>query len=170
MGILRRQFNGTPIIGLTATATTKVTLDVQKMLNIEGSLIFKDSFFRKNLKYEVYDVSSSDRTEDIAQLIRVRFTEQSGIIYCLTVADVENVTSKLKSLNVSCERYHAQLEPGDRTRIQKLWYNNKIRVIVATVAFGLGINKLDVRYVIHYSISKSLENFYQVSVNFHSSF
>jgi len=161
---MRRQFPGVPIIGLTATATTKVTLDVQKMLNIEGSLLFKDSFFRSNLKYEVYDASTAkDRTDDMAELIKARFPDQSGIIYCLTISDVENVTAKLKSLNVSCDRYHAQLEPPDRTNIQKLWYNDKIRVIVATVAFGLGINKLDVRFVLHYSISKSLENFYQVT-------
>jgi len=164
---MKRQFPGIPIIGLTATATAKVTLDIQKMLNLEGCLIFKDSFFRSNLKYEVYDaLPTKDRVEEIADMVKSRFPNDSGIIYCLTISDVENVTTKLQSLGMSCDRYHASLEPHERARIQSQWYHNKIHVIVATVAFGLGINKLDVRYVLHYSISKSLESFYQVRFSF----
>ena len=168
LGIMKRQYPNTPIIGLTATATNSVILDVQKMLNIEGCLLFKDSFFRPNLKYEVYDTAIKDRVEEIADIIKTRFYRQSGIIYCLTIKDVEDVAKKLQEFGIRANGYHAQLLPEYRTNIQQAWYRNEVQVIVATVAFGMGINKLDVRFVIHHSISKSVESFYQVkpSLNF----
>ncbi|CAG7822773.1 unnamed protein product [Allacma fusca] len=161
LGIMKTQYPKTPIIGLTATATPNVIIDVQKILNIEGSLVFKDTFFRPNLKYEVLDCGEASKIEDIANLINTRFPKQSGIIYCLTIKDCEEVSEKLRTFKIRAARYHAQLEPEKRTEIQKKWYNNEVQVIVATVAFGMGINKLDVRYVIHHSMSKSVENYYQ---------
>jgi superfamily II DNA helicase RecQ len=127
--------------------------------------MFKDSFFRSNLKYEVHDTSDKDRVEEISDMIKSRFSGQAGIIYCLTIKDVGEVTNKLRSFGIRSGSYHAQLEPEVRTRVQTAWYNNEFQVIVATVAFGMGINKLDVRFVIHHSLSKSVENFYQVKSN-----
>ncbi|ODM89726.1 ATP-dependent DNA helicase Q1 [Orchesella cincta] len=161
LGIMKTQYPKTPILGLTATATCHVIVDVQKMLNIEGCLVFKDSFFRPNLKYEVRDVVSKDKAEDIVDLIKKRFEGQTGIIYCLTIKDCEDVCQKMRSLGIRARPYHAQLEPELRTKAQHGWYSGQYQVIVATVAFGMGINKLDVRFVIHHSMSKSLENYYQ---------
>ena len=162
LGIMKTQYPKTPIIGLTATATPNVIVDVQKILNIEGCLVFKDSFFRPNLKYEVMDIiGDSGKIEEIANVIQRRFDGQSGIIYCLTIKDCEEVTEKLRGQKIRAVCYHAQLEPEQRTRAQQKWYNNDAQVVVATVAFGMGINKLDVRFVIHHSLSKSVENYYQ---------
>jgi len=159
--IFKRQYPETPILGLTATATPQVILDIKKMLNIPKCLVYKGSFYRPNLVYEIRATSNKDNVPDLVDLITGRFYNQSGIIYCLTIKDTEDVASKLTSLGVSCQAYHAQLDTRMRSRIQQQWYNNQCRVIAATVAFGLGINKMDVRFVIHYSISKSLENYYQ---------
>lgn len=159
--IFKRQYPETPILGLTATATSQVILDIKKMLNIPKSIVYKGSFYRPNLVYEIRPTSSKDNINDLADLITGRFYNQSGIIYCLSIKDTEDVASKLSSMGVRCLPYHAQLDISIRTMTQQQWYNNKCNVIAATVAFGLGINKMDVRYVIHYSISKSLENYYQ---------
>lgn len=131
------------------------------MLNIEGCLTFKDSFFRPNLKYEVRDILSNEKIDDISDVIITRFPGQTGIIYCLTIKDCEDVCQKIRSNGISARPYHAQLEPEFRTKAQQGWYSGHYQVIVATVAFGMGINKLDVRFVIHHSMSKSLENYYQ---------
>lgn len=159
--IFKRQYPDTPILGLTATATPQVILDIKKILNIPKCLVYKGSFYRPNLVYEIRQISNKDIMPDLADMITGRFQNQSGIIYCLTIKDTEDVAAKLTSLGVMCEAYHAQLDNHTRSRIQKLWYKSKCNVIAATVAFGLGINKMDVRFVVHYSISKSLENYYQ---------
>lgn len=159
--LFKRQFPETPILGLTATATPRVLLDIKKMLNIPKCQVYKGSFYRPNLVYEIRATSVKDNTPDLVDLITGRFYKQSGIIYCLTIKDTEDVASKLNTLGVSCHAYHAQLDMKDRSSIQKRWYDGEIKVIAATVAFGLGINKMDVRFVVHFSISKSLENYYQ---------
>lgn len=159
--IFKRQFPETPILGLTATATPQVILDIKKMLNIPKSLVYKGSFYRPNLVYEIRTSSNKDNVNDIIDLLSGRFQNQSGIIYCLTIRDTEDVADKLRSFGLNCLAYHAQLDIKDRTRIQKEWYTGRCKVIAATVAFGLGINKMDVRFVIHNSISKSIENYYQ---------
>lgn len=161
LSVFKRQFPDTPIIGLTATATTEVIMDLQKILNIEGCYVFKGSYYRPNLKYEIRSTSAKDSLLDMAELIKTRFRYQSGIVYCLTVKDTETVADKLTDYGVPCAAYHAKLDHSSRSRIQQRWYTNKCQVIAATVAFGLGINKVDVRYVIHYSLSKSIENYYQ---------
>lgn len=158
---MKTQYPLTPIIGLTATATANVIVDIQKILNIEGCLVLRDSFYRHNLKYIVIDSPTKDKVNEIAELIKSRFPNQSGIIYCLTIKDCEDMSVKLQSLGILCDRYHAQLDPEERTEIQQKWSRNVLQVIVATVAFGMGINKLDVRFVIHHSMSKSVENYYQ---------
>lgn len=159
--IFKREYPETPILGLTATATPQVIMDIKKMLGIPKCQLFTGSFYRPNLVYEVKPTSNKDNINELVDLITNRFRDQSGIIYCLSIKETEDTASKLTSLGVNCQAYHAQLENSTRSQIQKLWYNNTCKVIAATVAFGLGINKMDVRFVIHYTISKSLENYYQ---------
>ena len=159
--IFKREFPNTPILGLTATATPTVISDIKKILGIPQCIVYKGSFYRPNLYYEIRITSNKDSIHDIINLIESKFDNQTGIIYCLSIKETEEVASQLSSLGVNCQAYHAQLEPKVRSHIQRQWYNNECKVIVATVAFGLGINKLDVRFVIHYTISKSLENYYQ---------
>ena len=159
--IFKREFPSTPVLGLTATATPQVITDIKKILGIPKCLLFKGSFYRPNLFYEVRITSNKDSVNDIINLINSKFPNKCGIIYCLTIKETEDVASKLSSLGVSCSSYHAQLDINLRNQIQQEWYSNRCKVIVATVAFGLGINKMDVRFVIHYTMSKSLENYYQ---------
>lgn len=158
--IFKRQFPDTPILGLTATATSQVLNDIKKMLSIPKCIVYKGTFYRPNLVYEIRPSTRNDIV-DLVDLITGRFYNQSGIIYCLTIKDCEDVAKKLDDLGVHCQAYHAQLDHVTRGKIQRLWYCSKIKVIAATVAFGLGINKMDVRFVVHHSISKSLENYYQ---------
>jgi len=160
---MKTQFPETPILGLTATATSEVITDIQKILSIEGCIIFKDSFFRPNLKYvvEKTELKKEEQIEQISKLLKTKYANQSGIIYCLTIKEVEDVAQKLKGFGIRAEGYHAQLDSHLRSSIHQKWYQNRCQVIVATVAFGMGINKLDVRFVMHFSMSKSLENYYQ---------
>lgn len=161
---MKTQYPKTPIIGLTATATANVLVDIQKMLNMEGCLVLRDSFYRPNLRYSVRDSSTKEKLGDVADIINTKFLGQSGIIYCLTVKDCEDVSKQLtEDYGISCASYHARLEPEDRTKTQRRWSQNKISVIVATVAFGMGIDKTDCRFVIHFSLPKSIEGYYQES-------
>lgn len=159
--IFKREYPETPVLGLTATATPQVIMDIKKMLNIPKCQLFTGCFYRPNLVYEIRPTSSKDNIPDLVEMITGRFKNQSGIIYCLSIKETEDVASKLTSFGVECQAYHAQLDNGTRSCTQKMWYNNSCKIIAATVAFGLGINKMDVRFVIHYTISKSLENYYQ---------
>ncbi|XP_069618873.1 ATP-dependent DNA helicase Q1 isoform X2 [Ranitomeya imitator] len=165
LGILKRQFPNAPIIGLTATATSHVLKDAQKILCVQKPLTFTSSFNRPNLFYEVRPKpsSSNDFIEEIVKLINGRYKGQSGIIYCFSQKDAEQVTMNLQKLGVRAGTYHANMEPRDKTKVHTLWTENKIQVVVATVAFGMGIDKSDVRFVIHHTMSKSLENYYQES-------
>ncbi|RWS02139.1 ATP-dependent DNA helicase Q1-like protein [Dinothrombium tinctorium] len=158
--IMKTQFPGTPILGLTATATTAVIKDIQKILNIEGCLVLKDSFFRPNLKYFIQQSSSKD-SEELIKLIKEKFRNQCGIVYCMTIKETEEVSTQMCCKKIKASPYHAKLSSEDRNYIHQEWYKNNIHVIVATIAFGMGINKLDVRFVIHYTMSKSIENYYQ---------
>lgn len=159
--IFKREFPNTPVLGLTATATPTVISDIKKILGIPRCVIYKGSFYRPNLFYEIRITSNKDSVNDILNVINDKFRNKTGIIYCLSIKETEDVASKLCSFGLNARAYHAQLDINLRGRIQNDWYNNRCQVIVATVAFGLGINKMDVRFVIHYTISKSLENYYQ---------
>ncbi|XP_072509644.1 ATP-dependent DNA helicase Q1 [Notamacropus eugenii] len=165
LGILKRQFPNTSLIGLTATATSHVLKDAQKILCVEKCFTFTASFNRPNLYYEVRQKPSNteDFIEDIVKLINGRYKGQSGIIYCFSQKDSEQVTVSLQKLGIQAGAYHANMEPNDKTEVHKKWSANKIQVVVATVAFGMGIDKPDVRFVIHHSMSKSMENYYQES-------
>nr|XP_008257780.1 ATP-dependent DNA helicase Q1 [Oryctolagus cuniculus]XP_051706806.1 ATP-dependent DNA helicase Q1 [Oryctolagus cuniculus]XP_051706807.1 ATP-dependent DNA helicase Q1 [Oryctolagus cuniculus] len=165
LGILKRQFPNTSLIGLTATATNHVLKDAQKILCVEKCLTFTASFNRPNLYYEVRQKPSNteDFIEDIVKLINGRYKGQSGIIYCFSQKDSEQVTVSLQNLGIHAGAYHANMEPEDKTKVHTRWSANEIQVVVATVAFGMGIDKPDVRFVIHHSMSKSMENYYQES-------
>ena len=148
-----------PIIALTATATDKVRTDIKKSLGIENATEFKSSFNRPNLYYEV-----RPKTKDIDRQI-IMFIKQhpgkSGIIYCLSRKKVEELSAVLQANDIKAAPYHAGLEPEKRSETQDDFLMEKIDVIVATIAFGMGIDKPDVRFVIHYDIPKSLEGYYQ---------
>ncbi|KAG8138420.1 putative ATP-dependent DNA helicase protein [Naja naja] len=165
LGILKRQFPNAPLIGLTATATGHVLHDAQNILCVSKCITFTASFNRPNLYYEVRQKPSTAQNciEDIVKLINGRYKGLSGIIYCFSQKDAEQVTMNLQKLGIKAGTYHANMEPKDKSRVHKRWCANEIQVVVATVAFGMGIDKPDVRFVIHHSMSKSMENYYQES-------
>jgi bloom syndrome protein len=160
LGNVLRQWPGVPIIALTATATQLVRTDVVANLGIQGCREFSQSFNRPNLSYEVL-VKGKGIVANIAELIKSKHQGKSGIVYCLSRKNCESVAEKLTSLGISAHHYHAGMESADRSRVQKQWQNNNYHVIVATIAFGMGIDKADVRFVIHHSLPKSLEGYYQ---------
>ncbi|MDR1884465.1 MAG: DNA helicase RecQ [Prevotella sp.] len=148
-----------PIIALTATATPKVQLDIQKNLGMIDADVFKTSFNRDNLFYEVRPKTDNvDR--DIIKYIKSN-EHKSGIIYCLSRKKVEEFAEILQTNNINALPYHAGLDPNTRSANQDAFLMEQADVIVATIAFGMGIDKPDVRYVIHYDIPKSLEGYYQ---------
>jgi ATP-dependent DNA helicase RecQ len=147
-----------PIIALTATATPKVQHDIQKNLGILDADIFKSSFNRPNLYYEVK--SKQDVTKEIIKYIKNN-TGKSGIIYCLSRKKVEEIAEVLKVNGIKALPYHAGMDSATRTMNQDKFLMEEADIIVATIAFGMGIDKPDVRFVIHYDIPKSLEGYYQ---------
>ena len=148
-----------PIIALTATATPKVQHDTLKNLGITDALVFKSSFNRPNLYYEVRP-KTKDVDRDIIRFIKSH-PGKSGIIYCLSRKKVEELTEVLRINDIRAHAYHAGMDPATRASNQDDFLMEKVDVIVATIAFGMGIDKPDVRYVIHYDIPKSLEGYYQ---------
>lgn len=152
------QLGNLPVIALTATATPKVQIDIQKNLQMEESTLFKSSFNRKNLYYEVRPKVNTKK-----QLIKFIHSNKgkSGIVYCLSRKKVEEIAELLKVNDVKALPYHAGLDPHVRIQNQDAFLNEDADVIVATIAFGMGIDKPDVRYVIHYDAPKSLEGYYQ---------
>ena len=147
-----------PIIALTATATPKVQHDIQKNLGILEADVFKSSFNRPNLYYEVK--SKQDVSKEIIKYIKNN-SGKSGIIYCLSRKKVEEIAELLKVNGIKALPYHAGMDSATRTANQDKFLMEEIDVIVATIAFGMGIDKPDVRFVIHYDIPKSLEGYYQ---------
>ncbi len=148
-----------PVIALTATATDKVRTDIKKSLGIQDATEFKSSFNRPNLYYEVRQ-KTKDIDRDIVRFIRQN-AGKSGIIYCLSRKNVEELTAVLRANNIQASAYHAGFDAATRSKTQDDFLMEKIDVIVATIAFGMGIDKPDVRFVIHYDIPKSLEGYYQ---------
>lgn len=153
------EIGNAPVIALTATATDKVRTDIKKSLGILDATEYKSSFNRPNLYYEV-----RHKTKDIDKQI-VKFIRQnagkSGIIYCLSRKKVEELAAVLRANDIKAAAYHAGLDSGTRSTTQDDFLMERIDVIVATIAFGMGIDKPDVRFVIHYDIPKSLEGYYQ---------
>ena len=147
-----------PLIALTATATPKVQMDIQKNLGMTNATVFKSSFNRPNLFYEIRPKYDVDR--DIIRFIKQR-PGKSGIIYCLSRKKVEELAELLVANGIKALAYHAGMDAQTRANNQDDFLMERVDVIVATIAFGMGIDKPDVRYVIHYDIPKSLEGYYQ---------
>ena len=147
-----------PLIALTATATPKVQMDIQKNLGMSDASVFKSSFNRPNLYYEIRPKHNVDR--DIIRFIKQN-EGKSGIIYCLSRKKVEELTELLVANGIRALAYHAGMDASTRAANQDDFLMERVEVIVATIAFGMGIDKPDVRYVIHYDIPKSLEGYYQ---------
>ena len=147
-----------PLIALTATATPKVQMDIQKNLGMADVAVFKSSFNRPNLYYEIRPKHDVDR--EIIRFIKQN-EGKSGIIYCLSRKKVEELTELLVANGIRARAYHAGMDAATRAANQDDFLMERVEVIVATIAFGMGIDKPDVRYVIHYDIPKSLEGYYQ---------
>ncbi|XP_043202639.1 ATP-dependent DNA helicase Q1-like [Amphibalanus amphitrite] len=165
LGIMKGMFPGVPIMGLTATSTADVTRDVKKMLHIPEAIVFKATFNRPNLFYSVRPKPATGEgcVEELVRLIGTVYKGKSGIVYTTTIKDTEELAERLCKAGITAAPYHARLEAPHRSRIHQRWLADKVRVVVATIAFGMGIDKPDVRFVIHHSLSKSLENYYQES-------
>jgi ATP-dependent DNA helicase RecQ len=153
-----QEISDVPIIALTATATPKVQHDIQKNLNMLDAVVFKSSFNRDNLFYQI--LPKKEVEKQIIKYIRTQ-EGKSGIIYCLSRKKVEELAELLQVNGISALPYHAGLDAGSRGRHQDMFLMEEVDVIVATIAFGMGIDKPDVRFVIHHDIPKSLESYYQ---------
>lgn len=161
LGFFKTKYPSVPIMALTATANPRVQADIIHNLKIADCVKFTQSFNRPNLRYTILPKNKGTELE-IVSFISTRHAGQSGIIYCLSKKDCEAMASKLQGkYKINAAYYHAGLAPKDRLAIQTRWARNEIQVIVATIAFGMGIDKPDVRFVIHHSMPKSLEGYYQ---------
>ncbi|XP_044512347.1 ATP-dependent DNA helicase Q-like 4A isoform X2 [Mangifera indica] len=163
LGILKQKFPNTPVLALTATATASVKEDVVQALGLVNCIIFRQSFNRPNLWYSVVP-KTKKCVEDIDKLIKENHFDECGIIYCLSRMDCEKVAEKLQEYGHKAAFYHGNMDPAQRAFIQKQWSKDEINIICATVAFGMGINKPDVRFVIHHSLPKSIEGYHQIRV------
>lgn len=163
LGEIRANFDGVPMMALTATATENVKVDVVHNLNMEGCRQFSQSFNRPGLSYKVLPKGRGAETLDaIAQLVMQSYRGKSGIIYCLARKKCEDVAKLLNGqYHIRAHHYHAGMESREKKEVQKGWQSGKYQVIVATIAFGMGIDKADVRFVIHHTLPKSLEGYYQ---------
>ena len=163
LGEMRKQFQGVPVMALTATATENVKVDVIHNLGMKGCETFTQSFNRPNLTYEVrHKGNGKEALDSIAKTIKNSYKNQSGIIYCFSRKNCETLAEKLvKEYKIKAHHYHAGLQSAEKAGIQRKWQTGECHVIVATIAFGMGIDKPDVRFVIHHTIPKSLEGYYQ---------
>ncbi|XP_011028013.1 PREDICTED: mediator of RNA polymerase II transcription subunit 34 [Populus euphratica] len=166
LSILKTQFSNVPLVALTATATQKVQYDVMEMLRIPKCVKFVSTVNRPNLFYTVRSKSSVGKVvvDEIADFIQESYSNsESGIVYCFSRKECEQVAAELRERGISADYYHADMDVNAREKVHMWWSKNKLQVIVGTVAFGMGINKPDVRFVIHHSLSKSMETYYQES-------
>ena len=161
LGKMRRQFPTVPVMALTATATPNVIVDIKHNLSIDGCRVFSQSFNRPNLYYEVR-VKGAGCIDSIGTMISSEYSGQTGIVYTLSQKSTESIAKKLSTkFGISAHHYHAGLKPEVKAQIQRDWQRGRIKVVVATIAFGMGIDKPDVRFVVHYYLPKSLEGYYQ---------
>ncbi|QGA13768.1 hypothetical protein EYB26_001419 [Talaromyces marneffei] len=164
LGAFRSKFSGLPVMALTATATENVKIDVINNLRMKDCEVLSQSFNRPNLTYDVLPKKGSapDIISQIADIIETSYRRKAGIVYCLSRKDCEKVAQELsQGYNIKATHYHAGMPSEERTSVQRDWQAGRYDVIVATIAFGMGIDKPDVRFVIHHTIPKSLEGYYQ---------
>ncbi|OII73864.1 ATP-dependent DNA family protein [Cryptosporidium andersoni] len=161
---LREEFPNVPIVALTATATRDILADVIRQLNMVNPVVFALSFDRPNLRYEVRPKigNKAKLVKEVTEIIS-KFSHSTCIIYCLSRSECEDICKELIKNGISATYYHGSMKDEKRNIAQKQWMSDEKQVMVATVAFGMGINKKDVRLVIHLSMPKSLENYYQES-------
>ncbi|KAL5700300.1 DNA helicase [Ranunculus cassubicifolius] len=163
LGCLKQNFPTLPVMALTATATHSVRKDILGALKIPHALVLETSFDRPNLKYEV-TTKTKDSLKQLGQLIRDRFSNTCGIVYCLSKSECSEVSSYLnEKFKIKTSYYHAGLSARQRVAVQKKWHTGEVHVVCATIAFGMGIDKPDVRFVVHNTLSKSVESYYQES-------
>jgi ATP-dependent DNA helicase RecQ len=155
---LRKRLPSVPIMALTATATKRVRGDIIKYLQLKAPSSFVASFNRPNLSYKV--LPKTDPYRQLLTFLRQR-KDESGIVYCQSRKTTESIAAKLTIDDISAAPYHAGMEQSDRTRNQELFLRDEIRVMCATIAFGMGINKSNVRFVVHYDLPKNIEGYYQ---------
>ena len=168
LGMLRQEYPQVPLMALTATANEKVVNDAIRCLGMRSEYRYRSSFNRPNLRYEVR--KKDGKSIDVMADYIAKRSKDSGVIYCLSRKDCETVSNKLQEKlrekgrgNVRVSFYHAELDADERARRHHAWSNGGISVLCATIAFGMGIDKPDVRYVIHYSMPKSITHYYQES-------
>ncbi|QQP51705.1 ATP-dependent DNA helicase [Caligus rogercresseyi] len=163
LSVMKESFPDVPIMGLTATLTGSVLKDVREMLNIPSCLVFKAPLDRPNIRYRVLLKPSSGDIDLLSRLLTVDFADQVGIVYVLTIKSAESLWGSLRGKGVKAGLYHGSMESKDRSAMHEKWSKEKIKVIIATTAFGMGIDKPNVRFVIHFNLPKSVDNFYQES-------
>lgn len=162
LGQVRLRFPEVPVMALTATATQNVIVDIRHNLGMTNCHIFSQSFNRPNLYYEVRTkTSNSDATTKIATLIQAKYRSVTGIVYTISRKQAESVAETLCDSGIAARHYHAAIDPQEKVEVQTAWQKGTVKVVVATIAFGMGIDKSDVRFVMHHGLPKSLEGYYQ---------
>ncbi|KAH9383855.1 hypothetical protein HPB48_025625 [Haemaphysalis longicornis] len=163
LSLLREKFPGVPMIALTATATPRVRTDILHQLGMRQPQWFLQSFNRPNLCYEVLLKTGKSVVNEIVELIKSKFARQSGIVYCFSRKECDQLAEDLSKAGIASVSYHAGLTDVRRGAVQRQWIDDKVQVVCATIAFGMGVDKPDVRFVIHHSLPKSIEGYYQES-------
>ncbi|GAB3992968.1 DNA helicase RecQ [Spirosoma daeguense] len=156
--VLKERFPNVPTIALTATADKLTRADISSQLGMNDPAVFVASFNRTNLSLQV--LPGQNRIQQIIKLLSQK-PDTSGIIYCLSRKSTESLAAKLQEKGFSAAFYHAKMDPGDRSRTQEAFLRDDVRIVCATIAFGMGIDKSNVRWVIHYNMPKNIESFYQ---------
>ena len=162
LGAAVKTLGSPPVLALTATATPEVTADIEKQLDLGKLQVVKTGIYRPNLHFEVKRLTNErEKHEELIRILNAH--EGAGIIYAATVKAVEELTDWLKSFDFKIEQYHGRMKASDRKRNQNAFMNGELKAIVATNAFGMGIDKSDIRFVVHYQMPGSLESYYQES-------
>jgi ATP-dependent DNA helicase RecQ len=160
LGSVVKSLGSPPVLALTATATPEVTADIEKQLDIGKLRVVKTGIYRPNLYFEVKRVTNElEKHEELVRVLREH--EGTGIIYCATVKTVEALTEWLKDFDFNVETYHGRMKASERKENQEAFMAGELKAIVATNAFGMGIDKSDIRFVVHYQMPGSLEAYYQ---------